>query len=55
MVLSKGYRAKFFHPRTFGVMHWGTVTKVEEHRVRVKFQIDGRSYWTHKDNIGGQS
>ena len=30
MRLTKGRRAKFFHPGTFGVMHWGCVRKVLE-------------------------
>ncbi len=47
-----GERAEFFHPRTFGVMHRGVVVGVSpgcEASVRVKFDIDGKSYWTYPD------
>ena len=35
-----GYKAKFFHPRTLGVMHRGEVTKVHrDGSVTVRFDI----------------
>lgn len=49
----EGARAKFFHPRTLGVMHWGTVTKVHGNGdVTVKFEVDKRSWRTLPDNNG---
>ena len=44
--------AKFFHPKTLGVMHWGKVRKVSEDgkRVLVHFDIDDRAHWTTADH-----
>ena len=40
-----GLRARFFHPRTLGVMHEGTVVKVhEDGDVSVRFDVD-RKVW----------
>ena len=51
MEIKKGLTAKFFHPRTLGVMHLGTVVKVfPTGMVRVKFFIDGKKYSTLPDN-----
>ncbi len=45
-----GLRAKFFHPRTFGVMHEGMVIKILSNgMVKVHFNIDGKSYITFPD------
>lgn len=39
-----GDRARFFHPRTFGTMEWGTVEKVlTDGRVRVQFDRPDRA------------
>jgi len=47
-----GLRAKFFHPRTLGVMHWGTVRKVHKNGdVTVHFEVDDRQWRTKPDNI----
>lgn len=48
-----GTRAKFFHPRTFGVMHWGIVVGYNrtKTRVRVKFDVCGKTYYTLPDSI----
>ena len=40
-----GKRARFFHPMTLGIMHWGVVVKEEVDFVRVKFDYYG-TYWT---------
>ena len=46
-----GLRAKFFHPKTLGVMHWGKVTKVyPDGSCQVKFDIDGKSYRVPTDH-----
>ena len=42
--LKPGSRARFFHPRTLGVMHWGTVVRVAKKGYRVKFDVDGKTY-----------
>ena len=53
----KGMKAKFFHPRTMGVMHEREVLKVDAddsgsvERVRVRFDICGKSYWTSPDHF----
>jgi len=50
-----GCRARFFHPRTMGVMHSGVVTKVHKNgMVTVKFNVsfNGKySFVTTPDNI----
>jgi len=48
-----GLRARFFHPKTLGVMHWGTVTRIyKDGTVRVKFDVDGKSYYrTYPDHF----
>ncbi len=49
-----GERAKFFHPRTLGVMHYGTVVAVNPDirpGVLVHFEVDGKKYWTFPDRI----
>ena len=47
-----GTRARFFHPRTLGVMHRGCVVKVHDNgEVSVKFDVDGRVWRTHADCI----
>lgn len=47
-----GMRARFFHPRTMGVMLWGTVVKVEPDQLFVKFDVDGKTYATYRDYVG---
>lgn len=46
-----GFVAKFFHPRTLGVMHRGTVVRVNDERgqVAVKFDVCGKTYWTYPE------
>lgn len=52
-VLSVGFRARFFHPMTFGVMYTGTVKKILTNgMVVVKFDIDRRVYKTSPEYIG---
>lgn len=47
-----GTRGRFFHPRTLGVMHWGTVEKVhDDGTVTVRFQVDGKRHRTTPDCI----
>ena len=49
-------RAKFFHPRTMGVMHWGVVVAEchePEHTVKVRFEVDGKAHWTFPDHSEG--
>ena len=47
-----GLKAKFFHPMTLGVMHWGTVKKIHsDGSVTVRFEICGRLFRTYSDNI----
>lgn len=47
----KGTVAKFFHPRTLGVMHTGIVVRVLKNgMVRVKFNVDDKTYTTYADN-----
>lgn len=51
-----GMKARFFHPRTLGVMHQGTVIKADpsapEHRqVLVRFDVDDKAHWTFPDCI----
>lgn len=47
-----GLRARFFHPRTLGVMHEGVVTKVhDDGSVSVRFRVDGRVHRTFADHI----
>ena len=49
-----GERAKFFHPRTLGVMHYGTVLRVmpdARRYVLVHFEVDDKKYWTLSDRI----
>jgi len=42
-----GLKARFFHPRTLGVMHRGTVVKVhEDGNVSVRFDVDGKTWRT---------
>lgn len=50
-----GMTAKFFHPLTMGVMHYGRVTKLGEKLVQVKFDIDGKKHWTFPDFIGKEN
>lgn len=50
--MKKGFCARFFHPKTLGVMHWGVVTKVhKDGTVTVKFDVDGKSYRTYQDHF----
>jgi hypothetical protein len=46
-----GERAKFFHPRTLGVMHYGSVVAVNTAGVLVHFEVDDKKYWTFPDRI----
>ena len=51
-----GTRARFFHPRTMGVMHEGVVRGIRrrddgELRVRVHFEVDNRSWWTTPEHF----
>lgn len=48
--IKPGFRGKFFHPKTIGVMHSGTVKKVlGPDRVRVHFDIDDKIYVTYSN------
>lgn len=50
--LYAGYRGRFFHPKTVGVMHMGTVVKVHpDGMVSVRFDLDKKTHKTLPDNI----
>lgn len=54
MDIAVGVKARFFHPRTLGVMCWGTVLEVNEgdKRVKVKFEQPWPgTYWTYMDHL----
>lgn len=55
--LTVGLRAKFFHPKTFGVMHWGEVVRIAKNgeRVLVHFDVDNRKHWTFLEHISPQT
>lgn len=47
-----GSVARFFHPRTLGVMHRGRVTRVhDDGTVSVRFDVDGKVWRTTPDFI----
>ncbi len=46
-----GDRARFFHPSTLGVMHTGTVVATTTIYVKVRFDVDQKTYWTYPDRI----
>ena len=50
-----GTRAKFFHPATLGVMHWGTVKKAhKDGSVTVEFEVTFKGktrFRTYPDRI----
>ena len=46
-----GMRARFFHPKTLGVMHYGKVIEIGKKFIKVHFDIDDKKYWTHPDYI----
>jgi hypothetical protein len=47
-----GTRARFFHPRTLGVMLPGRVVKLhDDGSVSVRFEVDGKVWRTHPDRI----
>lgn len=46
-----GMIAKFFHPKTMGVMHTGKVVKILKNGlIRVKFNVDDKVWTTHPDH-----
>lgn len=47
--LKVGDARRFFHPKTMGVMHYGEVLEIGKFAYRVKFWIDGKTYWTYKE------
>lgn len=50
--LEIGMRARFFHPRTLGVMHAGRVVKQhEDGTVSVRFDVDNKVWRTRADYI----
>ena len=47
-----GLRARFFHPRTLGVMLPGRIVKVHaDGTVSVRFDVDGKTRRTYQDRI----
>lgn len=50
-----GLRARFFHPRTLGVMHRGVVVKVHnDGDVSVRFDVDRKVWRTHPEFIAAE-
>lgn len=50
-----GLKARFFHPRTLGVMHRGEVVKVhEDGDVSVRFDVDRKVWRTCPDFIAAE-
>lgn len=50
-----GMKARFFHPRTLGVMHRGVVVKVfKGGDVSVRFDVDRKTYRTSPEFIAAE-